>query len=97
MKKIIVITTILLVGVIFQTSAQSIVLDKLVKAGDLTLFPDIYNEDEYYYIPDQVRVAKNNSGKPEFSFLRWVENESSSDAVEDSYKDTEGAGGGIVT
>jgi len=76
-------------------NAQAIVLDELVKAGDLTLFPSIYNQNEYYYLSDQVRLAKDDNGKPQFSFLRWVENQSTT--TEDNYKDTEGAGGGIVT
>ncbi len=95
MKKIIYISILLLACLVNTISAQAIVLDKLVKAGDLTLFPGIYNENEYYYLSDQVRLATDDTGKPQFSFLRWVENESTT--TEDDYKDTEGAGGGIVT
>ena len=97
MKKII---SICLLGLVLlsakTTTAQSIVLDELVEAGDLKLFPNIYNKNEYYYLADKVRLAKGENGKPEFSFIRWVENQSTDDA-EESYKDTEGAGGGIVT
>jgi len=95
MKKIIIACTVLLMWPFLTGTAQAIVLDKLVKAGDLTVFPSIHNENEYYYLSDQVRLATDNRGKPQFSFLRWVENESTND--DDSYKDTEGAGGGIVT
>ncbi|NNJ89455.1 MAG: hypothetical protein HKP53_08625 [Eudoraea sp.] len=96
MKKICIISFLLCLCPFVKVQSQAIVLDKLVKAGDLTVFPSIYNENEYYYLSDQVRLAKDENGKPEFSFLRWVENEST-DESEESYKDTEGAGGGIVT
>ncbi|MCW5516883.1 hypothetical protein [Muriicola sp. Z0-33] len=96
MKNIIAISVLLCLCAFLKVHSQAIVLDKLVKAGDLTVFPSIYDENEYYYLSDQVRLAKDENGKPEFSFLRWVENESTDDN-EDSYKDTEGAGGGIVT
>ncbi len=95
MKKNIYICLILCIGWMSFVNAQAIVLDELVKAGDLTLFPSIYNQNEYYYLSDQVRLAKDDNGKPQFSFLRWVENQSTT--TEDNYKDTEGAGGGIVT
>ncbi len=96
MKNILSISLFLCLCTFFRVHSQAIVLDKLVKAGDLTVFPSIYNENEYYYLSDQIRLAKDENGKPEFSFLRWVENESTDDS-EESYKDTEGAGGGIVT
>ncbi|MEX0290261.1 MAG: hypothetical protein AB3N14_14230 [Flavobacteriaceae bacterium] len=96
MKKLCIISFLLCLCPFIKVQGQTIVLDKLVKAGDLTVFPSIYNENEYYYLSDQVRLAKDENGKPEFSFLRWVENESTDDS-DDSYKDTEGAGGGIVT
>lgn len=99
MKKSIIISLILLVSLYYnKTSAQAIVLDNLVEAGGLKLFPNIHNNNEYYYLADQVRLAKGENGKPEFSFIRWVENKSTDDAeASDDYKDIEGAGGGIVS
>ena len=73
--------------------AQQILLDKPVKAGELTLFPDLNNESIYYYVPDKVRVAKDENGTPQFSFLRYVENVRSG---ADQPEATEGLGGGIV-
>ncbi|WP_394750116.1 hypothetical protein [Spongiimicrobium salis] len=96
MKNIIITSVFLCFFSFSKLQSQAIVLDKLVKAGDLKVFPSIYNENEYYYLSDQVRLAKDKNGKPQFSFLRWVENESTTDS-EASYKDSEGAGGGIVT
>lgn len=72
--------------------AQNVVLDRQVRAGELTLFPSLRDEKVFYYAPSRPRLAVEN-GKPQFSFLRYVENsrgESGADAAR------EGAGGGIV-
>lgn len=69
---------------------QQILLDKPVRAGDLTLFPELNNELVYYYLPDKVRLGKHPDGKPQFSFLRYVEN------VRTPAESREGDGGGIV-
>ena len=73
--------------------AQQILLDKPVKAGELTLFPDLNNESIYYYVPDKVRLATDANGTPQFSFLRYVQNTRS---AADQPEATEGEGGGIV-
>jgi hypothetical protein len=74
-------------------NAQQILLDKSVKAGELTLFPELNNESVFYYVPDKVRLATDANGTPQFSFLRYVENvRSAADAPEAR----EGEGGGIV-
>lgn len=54
--------------------SQSILLDKPVGAGDLTLFPDLNNEENYYYMPNQVQMALHPDGKPMFSFIKYVRN-----------------------
>lgn len=74
-------------------SAQQILLDKPVKAGELNLFPDLNNENLYYYVADKVRLATDASGTPQFSFLRYVENVRSG---ADQPEAREGEGGGIV-
>lgn len=81
----------LLVG--FTANAQRIIIDKPVTAGELTLFPDIEDENAYYYLPDKLQLATNANGKPQFSFLRYVENVSSAGNETDI---REGIGGGIV-
>lgn len=70
--------------------AQQILLDKPVRAGELTLFPELGNENHYYYLPDKVALARHPDGKPQFSFLRYVEN------VRAAAETREGEGGGIV-
>lgn len=53
---------------------QNIVLDRTVRAGDLILYADQSDDKAYYYLSDKPRLALNENGNPEFSFLRWVEN-----------------------
>ena len=77
----------------FAAGAQHILLDKPVKAGELTLFPDMEDDNAYYYLPDQLKLATGPNGNPQFSFLRYVENVHS-EAGEDGER--EGTGGGIL-
>ncbi len=74
-------------------SAQDILLDEPVRAGELTLFQSLRKPDEYRYVSDQPRLAMHPNGKPQFSFIRYVSNESSAPGAEDI---TEGEGGGII-
>ncbi|MGC9352740.1 MAG: hypothetical protein ACP5D9_02815 [Mariniphaga sp.] len=73
-------------------SAQQVVIDKPVRAGELTLFPTMEDENIYYYLPDKLKLATDANGKPQFSFLRYVENIRSGPEEEAR----EGTGGGIV-
>jgi len=84
---------ILICGLSLSATAQQILIDKPVRAGELTLFPDLNNENIYYYIPDKARLATDANGRPQFSFLRYVENKRSG---ADQPEDREGDGGGIV-
>ena len=72
--------------------AQAVFLDKPVQAGELILFPDINNPRAFYYLPNKIVLGKNKDATPQFSFLRWVENEKSTGEETRS----EGEGGGIV-
>jgi hypothetical protein len=72
-------------------TAQQILLDQPVRAGQLTVFPDIGNKKDYYYLPNKVRIASDATGKPGFSFLRYVQNVNNPAA-----ENQEGEGGGIV-
>lgn len=65
---------LLLLVFCWQAAAQPINLDRPVKAGELTVFPDIGNDKQWYYISDKPRLATDANGKPQFSFLRYVEN-----------------------
>jgi len=73
---------------------QQIVLDSPVKAGELTLFPDMEDPNTYYYLSDKPRIAMGANGKPQFSFLRFVENAKTGTSATGGK--SEGEGGGIV-
>jgi hypothetical protein len=87
------VLTMALAGLVLSAGsarAQQILLDKPVRAGELTLFPDLANPNTYYYLPDKIALAKDANGNPQLSFLRYVEN------VRSSSDTREGEGGGIV-
>lgn len=74
-------------------SAQRINLDRPLQAGELILFPDIQDDSAWYYVSDKPRLATGDDGRPQFSFLRWVDNVRSG---ADEAEAREGEGGGIV-
>lgn len=85
---------IFLIMFVTTINAQDILLDKIVRAGELTLFQSVSNPNEYYYLSDKPRLAVDpTSGKPMFSFLRYVENQRGSG---DQATKEDGEGGGIV-
>jgi hypothetical protein len=75
--------------------AQQILLDKPVRAGELILFPELSNENNYYYVPDKPRLALHPDGKPQLSFLRYAKNEKTA-ATENTAITESTTGGGIV-
>lgn len=72
---------------------QDLILDRPVRAGELTLFQSLKNKTEYFYLSDKPRLATDPQGRPQFTFLRYVENLRSAPGEADI---TEGEGGGIV-
>jgi len=75
--------------------AQRILLDKPVRAGKLTLFPEVEKNNEYYYLPDKPRLALNDQGEPQFSFTRYVKNELSDGSSAESILESN-TGGGLI-
>jgi hypothetical protein len=92
-SKYLIGTMILFIILPMFAQAQPIIIDKPVRAGELTLFPSMEDEDKYYYLPDQLRLATDKNGDPQFSFLRYVENVRSAPGEAEI---REGIGGGIV-
>lgn len=88
MKKLLLLILALVTAV---AQSQMIVLDKPMRAGNLTLFQEYNNPKSWYYVPDKVRLARVN-GAPQFSFLKYVVNKqtTSEGGI------TEGDGGGIL-
>jgi len=77
-----------LISLLIQTAiAQKVMLDEPLKAGPLTLFPDVNDPKVFYYVTDKPHIATGATGKPQFSFLKYVDNDPAN---------KEGAGGGLV-
>lgn len=74
---------------------QRILVEKGVKAGELLVFPELENPNNYYYLPDKPRIAKQADGRPAFLFLRYVKNEKTASDVNKSITNSN-SGGGIV-
>jgi len=68
-------------------NAQKVMLDEPLKAGPLMLFPDVNDKSVFYYVTDKPRIATGANGRPQFSFLKYVDNDPAN---------KEGAGGGLV-
>jgi hypothetical protein len=74
-------------------SAQQIVLDRGQAAGKYWVFPIAGDPHSYLYAVAQAHLARHPNGKPQFSFLRFVENVMSAGG---SNSLVEATGGGIV-
>jgi hypothetical protein len=84
---------VVLAAVSSTAFGQQVILDNPVRAGELILFPDLDDENVYYYVCDKPRLAEDENGRPQFSFLRYVENVAS--GATEAERD-EGEGGGIL-
>lgn len=88
MKRIIYLVFVTIALLWKQTGlAQKVMLDEPLKAGPLTLFPDVADPKVFYYVTDKPKIATGANGKPQFSFLKYVDNDPAN---------KEGAGGGLV-
>ena len=55
------------------SSAADLALDYPTRCGPLQCYPRVSNPNEFYYLPTQPRISQEEGAKPEFSFLRYVE------------------------
>lgn len=95
MKRITVTITILLLFVCASSlHAQQIMIDRGVKAGDLWCFPLLTDSLVYQYLPSDARLGTDDSGQPQFSFLRYVDNAKDTTAGNNSI--TKAGGGAIL-
>jgi hypothetical protein len=78
-----------------KLSGQNVIFDKAVRAGDLTLFPEVGNENVFYYLPDKVNLAKHPDGSPQFSMIRYVKNEKTAGNRDDGISES-AEGGGLL-
>lgn len=90
-----IVIWLLMIGFCFaaadKISAQDILLDRGIKAGKLDCFPVYGNEKTFYYLPANPRLVEKD-GKPQFSFIKYVQNVASGG----DGGTTEGKGGGLV-
>jgi hypothetical protein len=71
---------------------MGILLDQITTLGSLKACPSRQNPKEYYYLPNQVKIAMDDkTGKPKFSFVKYVTNKRS-DTEEVDIKEGEGGG-----
>jgi hypothetical protein len=73
--------------------AQPIFIDQPIQCGDLIVFPHITDSTKFYYLANKIRLGVTTSGKPQFSFLRYVQNVKTAPGGTIT---NEGEGGGIV-
>ncbi len=76
-------------------SAQMVLMDRGVRAGGLWCFPVTTDSLEYVYLPFSARLAEDEKGQPQFSFVRYVVN-TAGDSAATSATITEARGGGIL-
>ncbi len=70
--------------------SQEVMLDKMEKCGDLICYPEMKDSNNFYYLPDQPRIAYKD-GRPQFSFLKYARTEATGKAGTGQAQ-----GGGIV-
>lgn len=88
------VVALLLLLMAGPASAQQILVDRGIRAADLWCFPLETDPRTYVYIPAAARLATDDSGRPEFSFVRYVIAAGSEAASAATI--TQAAGGGIL-
>ena len=64
-----------------EVIGQNVLLDEIVSAGELSLFPDINNKNNYYYLLDKARISTKANGEPNFTFVEYVDRDSESSDI----------------
>ncbi len=75
--------------------AQQVSIDRGVRAGSLWCFPLASDSLTYVYLPASVRLANDEQGRPQFSFVRYVINTGGDSSSASSI--TAAHGGGVLT
>lgn len=82
-------------GLAASAAGQEIRVDRGVRAAGLQCFPSAANDTDWYYVPQTARLVTDASGKPAFSYLRFVINRPSEAGGAKGI--TRGEGGGLLT
>lgn len=77
-----------------SVQAQQIMIDRGVRAGELWCFPLLTDTLSYQYLPSDAHLGTDETGQPQFSFLRYVSNEKDTTAGNNSI--TKAGGGAIL-
>ena len=75
-------------------AAQAVLMDRGVRVNGLWCFPVTTDSLEYVYLPAAARLAQDEQGRPQFSFVRYVVNTAADSAHAATI--TEAKGGGIL-
>ena len=76
------------------TMAQQIRIDQGVMANGMMCFPTLEDSLEYKYLPNDAVLALDGQGKPQFSLVRYVENEAN--ATSENTSITKADGGAVL-
>ncbi|HYR53111.1 MAG TPA: hypothetical protein VET83_10940 [Candidatus Dormibacteraeota bacterium] len=76
-------------------TAQQVLMDRGVRAAGLWCFPVARDSLQYVYLPASAKLAADDQGRPQFSYVRYVVNATADSAR--SATITEAKGGGILT
>lgn len=82
------------IGATQAVGGQQIAIDRGLRAGGLWCFPLVDAPRTYVYIPAGARLATDERGAPQFSFVRYVVNEATGDGSAQTI--TSASGGGVV-
>lgn len=95
MKRCLIIV-IFIIGLLSarQALGQQIVLDQGVRANGLWCFPTATDRRQYVYLPNGSQLGRDDAGKPQFSFVRYVVNQAGESGSEAAI--TNASGGGIL-
>jgi hypothetical protein len=95
MTRRIALTLLLPLAACQVVQAQTILVDRGVRAAGLWCFPLITNPQEYVYLPAQAALGKDDQGQPQFAFIRYAMEKPGT--AEGGSTITASSGGGIVT
>lgn len=73
-------------------SGQQIEIDKGVRVADMWCFPIVTNPRQYVYLSTNARLANDDQGRPQFSFIRYVLNKPGESAEGETITSAEGGG-----
>ncbi|MEM8969072.1 MAG: hypothetical protein AAGE93_21830 [Bacteroidota bacterium] len=75
-------------------TASPIMIDRGVRLHGLWCFPALHDSTQYYYLPNQARLAVDEAGKPAFSLVRYVGSETTS--TNQNHSIQQASGGGLL-